>query len=109
MQPTNHPSDRAQVLNAARRLQADMELILRNERSEQDFLAKLQNFADEQHDLAKLWEDAGDAQMAEQVRKEEEQTRALIDKVTQLAGKTADEAEKVQGEIRVLLSRMTPK
>ncbi len=94
---------RSKALIKARQLQNDANLIAQNEREEEALLGKLEEIADQYHDLLGMWEGAGDTQMAEQVRKEEERMRQLITRLTELADRTAEEAKKVLGEVKDVL------
>lgn len=98
----NNPG-REKAKAKARTLQHDVTLIMEVERDEEALLAKLQGIADGYHELANLWEAAGDAQMVDQARQEEERTRALMARLSELAGLTAAEAEQVLEEVKASL------
>lgn len=91
---SNHAQERAV------RLQDDLDLIMEVEDDEEQVMARLQSVADGLHELADLWEANNNPKMAERVRKEEERTRALMARLSELAGLTASEAQKVLDEIK---------
>ena len=91
---SNHARERAV------RLQDDLDLILEVEDDEEQVMDHLQSVAHELHELAALWEANNNPKMAERVRKEEERTRALLARLSELAGNTASEAQKVLAEIK---------
>ena len=87
----------------AQTLQSGLGQVVQVEKSEEELLAKLESIADEYHELGNLWESAGDPNMARQTRQEEQQVRALMLKLGELAGTTAAEAKLVLDEVRATL------
>jgi hypothetical protein len=99
---------RDRATNKAKTLQHDVNLIMQVERDEEGLLAKLESIAAGYHDLAGLWESAGDLQMADQARQQEEQTLNLSGKLADLANLTAADAQKVLDEVKVALRSLPP-
>lgn len=87
----------------AQTLQAGLGQVVQVEKSEEDLLARLESIADEYHELGNLWDNIGDPNMARQTRQEEQQIRALMLKLSELAGITASEAKVILDEVRATL------
>ena len=104
-QPSN-PQEKHQQENfkKARIDQENLEAVSRIQSDEEMVMERLTNAAQEHHEIALLWEQRGDEQMAQKARALESQALDLIDRLAKLENMVAHEGAVLQSEIRKFLS-----
>ncbi len=103
MQPND--DGRRRALKRAEEMEAGLEQLQQAERDTVELLEKLDKLAADLFDHASEWEPVN-PQIASRVRQQEQQVRALRNRVEHLGVLEADEAEKIMAAVRVELRRV---